>query len=1095
MTEICNPADYRAFRARVLQQISNERRQNPRPFNFDNTERNSFGTGRLTIAAFRAEVAERASEMLAESAEALQFVQRALGLDVSMSLVPSRWQVAGQIGLFFLPDLLLMRRARNLLGRACTFEGRRYLFRHFIHRTLPDQKFYDEELDFALRNFAPIRSVQDLKHLQRQSRGILKVAHLLGLHSVDDVRSAFSLPSELPAGSLLLLLVQEGAIQSVEELPWALNRESRSYQPQPEADELRQARATVRCLMMHGIERQLVAGLFQFLLGGLAPGRLAANLALLRDANEGDLSRIFKRVGDLLWRAPSSSWQFVLETIGAQTVEAIVRFRPLLESHRELSVEFTRELFTLGATLDDIAACQQLLLAVSRESSDVPFAIDGLRRLASAPHALRFDQIAQCSAYLTGQRDLNAFLQVLTDHGYGGADAVLAFQKCYGGTSGPVIHRLLAILGDRGRGEPLEFVATWTQQAGQGGYFDGLEYLVSAVDTPGLVALQQALKLVPLGKPFLRYAVEDRGLRSLNAIRNWYYHDANGIDGYRSWGAFDALDKVLLDDAWVRRQFNQLDGNTRCVAHLIGDRVTSVLGRFPWEANDAEKSTYRRTQNSVEREGRVVLLPILPEILQRTGGTLLPSLFEGMWTGRINIEAQLARLSPLLADLLEGRGPIDSHLVSLDAEAIALVYHTTPHTVSSQWSQVVAQEQDTAELKLRSHYPMAWMQARWQIHRPLDRRGFLALVKAGKFAGHFSRGSSFDMFTACRHLSPKQLTERSKDIGTLALHLGSLLAVAREDEVVARWSNQGFEELMLIDEESLVAYQRMGDLVTLLDVVLPDALDAHTERCIQSLSDDDAAHWASRLGEVDDAADVATKGRVQLRANLARVRATVLPQYLAWAQRQRRKFGKVGSAHHTSQPLLAVVSKHPAAFFAKAAVNLCTAGNVEMWREKRLLHLLVFDRAGQRLAGMALLYVELVPALDPMRPSLLIRALNPTNDMLAGHDIESIIASFFDVAIQIAHDNGLACVAFPSPTGMHLMSNHRPIEAHLEKRYIKRASSVWQDATSESNALLSRDIPQCVRAEFYAYEHGKERVNELYVIWRALSTDNFDERV
>lgn len=82
-----------------------------------------------------------------------------------------------------------------------------------------------------------------------------------------------------------------------------------------------------------------------------------------------------------------------------------------------------------------------------------------------------------------------------------------------------MLARLLAILGERGRGELIPLVATWVLQAGQGGYLDAFKYLVTAVDMPSLAALQQALKLVALGTPLLRYLVEERSLTSFKEIR------------------------------------------------------------------------------------------------------------------------------------------------------------------------------------------------------------------------------------------------------------------------------------------------------------------------------------------------------------------------------------------------------------------------------------------------------------------------------------------------------------------------------------------------------------------------------------------------
>lgn len=149
--------------------------------------------------------------------------------------------------------------------------------------------------------------------------------------------------------------------------------------------------------------------------------------------------------------------------------------------------------------------------------------------------------------------------------------------------------------------------------------------------------------------------------------------------------------------------------------------------------------------------------------------------------------------------------------------------------------------------------------------------------------------------------------------------------------------------------------------------------------------------------------------------------------------------------------------------------------------------LLVVDPAGQRLAGMALLYVEVVPALDPKRPSLLIRALNPTDEILAGHAFDSIVDGFLDVAIRIAQDNGLAGVAFPSPVGMHLLSNREPIEADLKNRYIKRSVHYFSRVgrpPQETYTPSLRDTPLRVETLFDAYERGQTPVDTLYVIWR-----------
>ena len=471
-------------------------------------------------------------------------------------------------------------------------------------------------------------------------------------------------------------------------------------------------------------------------------------------------------------------------------------------------------------------------------------------------------------------------------------------------------------------------------------------------------------------------------------------------------------------------------------------------------------------------------MPALPRILASTGGVLLPSLLDVHEEDSDGLQRRLARLTPLLDDLLAGGGPCEPELSPLEAEAVSLVYRTPVQTVQSRWGQVVGHAHHAhhvQRLQLRSQYTMAWRSVRWQLRSALDRSGFTPLLTAAKFSQGFRPSADGDMFSACRGLSPKQLrpSVAGSDLSTVALHLGSLLAVAAGHEVVGAWLRGGFEDLSRMDEDSPEAYQRISALVDLFAVVLPDALDAHMSACIERLPDQDAVHWASRLGPAPEG----VSGQEQLRVMLLRTRAKVLPLYLGWAQRQLRRYQK------TEQALVARVSKAPTAFFAKSAVQLCTSDNVAMWREERLSHLVVFDPDGRRLAGMALLYVQPIAELDRARSSLVIRAINPTDEMLGGHAPESIVDSFLQVAVQIARDNRLACVAIPAPSGMHLMSNRAPIETYVKDRYVRRARQhVVRDADGKGQSL--HDCPSAVRARFFAYEEGRELVEELYVVWR-----------
>ena len=158
-----------------------------------------------------------------------------------------------------------------------------------------------------------------------------------------------------------------------------------------------------------------------------------------------------------------------------------------------------------------------------------------------------------------------------------------------------------------------------------------------------------------------------------------------------------------------------------------------------------------------------------------------------------------------------------------------------------------------------------------------------------------------------------------------------------------------------------------------------------------------------------------------------------------------------------------------------------------MWREERHAHLVVFDLVERRLAGMALLYIEPIDVLDSDRNCLIVRAINPMDDMLATHTASSIVDAFFDVAIEIANANDLAAVALPYHKGIHLMSNQRPIEKELEKRFMKGAvpyRALRGDTVVQTGIADWRKNPKSVSGAFHAYElQGSEVVSELYVLW------------
>lgn len=352
----------------------------------------------------------------------------------------------------------------------------------------------------------------------------------------------------------------------------------------------------------------------------LKPVRLRTNLQLLQSAGVSNIAAVFDQAGKHLWAAPTERWKYLLECAQIDVCTEAGLFKKTLEADTDPSWELTRRLIGMGAGSSAIAACQKMLLEVGKiERHPAPTA--ELELLAAAPYALDLEQLAACKGYLATRGDLREYLVMLERHGYRTPEEILAFQLFYKESNASDLDAWLMVVGDRGRGVPVHLVVKWLEQARAGGYIISYRYLVSAVPMPGLDALHQASKLAPLGPSLLRNLVEKRGLGTLKALRDWYYRDAMGIEGYRYWGSHDAIDDVLIDDAFGRRSFGQLGGNQWCIAGEVSDRVESKIGGFPFDSDEAEREAYRTARDLTVQQERAALAPLLPRLLARTGAS------------------------------------------------------------------------------------------------------------------------------------------------------------------------------------------------------------------------------------------------------------------------------------------------------------------------------------------------------------------------------------------------------------------------------------------------------------------------------------------
>ncbi|MGK8436738.1 hypothetical protein ACRS3X_05175 [Ectopseudomonas hydrolytica] len=1028
--------------------------------------------------------------MLMQDSVVEPLLRRALRIPDEIRLLPTSAEKWGQCLMLCLPLGLTVRRARAQLQAIGTHEGRALVFALQVDRTIPGQHHFAPSLDFALRRLQPPRSFESLRNMGFVDFGWMQACYRLGVRGMDEMdRVARARHRRRIDGSLLLALVELGAIRSVEDLEQLPSHNDGHYgDHQPDRHDVGKFRQVVQLLLDAGAVPTSIVPLVKHPISYFDPQRLSATLAVL--GLEGwELSTLLETAGRQLLLAKPERWAFLCDVLGLRAAADLGRFARLLEGGRP-NRAFALALRTAGADVDALDACQSLILEVGARD-DVSLPVAALQRLLASPHTFTFADLAKAKDYLLSECDLQAFLRVLVEHGYGGAEHVLAFQNCYQRFGADMLHRWLGIAGACGAGEASAAVAGWVARAGSGGYIESFDYLLQAGELRTLTHLQQTVELAPLGASLLRYVREERGVGDLSALRNWYYHDAEGIKDLRFWYELDGLHRVLLDDAFERRNFTLLEGNRDVVDRYIGERITTALGAFPFRTDEETREAYHEASRALRKELGAALVPRLRDMLVASDGLLLRSLIEHIDEPVQQLRQRIAALAPLLGDLFAGAGPSKAILSDLEADLIAIVYRTTPYTIRSHWRQVIGRERDVAGLVAGARYPMQWLRAELRLDGLMEPRDLQALSEALLFAARFAAEYRQDMHAVCRPLGAKPLQDAAADVWSLRSHLGLLLAIAGTDSNVRAWLDKGNEAIVAIAEAGSLAYQQVESLHTLFDVQLVDALDVLEAGFVEGLDDAAAGTLASRLAMRDRVGSATAKD--DLRQALATARQVVLRVYRRWAARQKDRFTPQGlEGVHTQ--LQAIVSKAPAAFFAKEAACLCTRANTDMWQEERHAHLLVFAPSEKRLAGMALLYFERIPALDADRDTLVIRAINPVGGFLASHAVPSIVDAYFDVAIGIARDNGLAAVAFPSPHGMHLMSNHKDIEDDIGERFIKRALTYrcWKPE-EESTSWLEQ--PRRVTAKFYAYQSGEVPVETLYAVWHARECDKAQRAV
>lgn len=1079
---VLETSSYQAFRANVLEFANRDRKSAASWSDHEDGGPAGYWWSREQVRQGREWVCKNLPTLLAQVPESERHIRRLLGVPEVIPLIAERWPLWRCGVQFLMPMYFAWRYVRGALLEVKTYEARAYLFKCSFKRVLACRlEFYSPAIDWALRHFET-PSWQEASELSRQDPGWVKATCRLGLRKMAQVIPYAQYGHGRVDGAFADLLVQMKVITTVDELQWLDYCEPYDYnRSERHSPFWRKVRKIVMLMVHHGIARRSIAELFRYSLSSFNVERLEANLVCIQTSGVQETTALFTALGDLLWRTRPANLDFLLNVVGAKSCHDIQRFTNLLEASALPSREMAEALIALGAGIDGLVQCQKLLLEA--ESKNVAVSIAALRVLASPPHALTIENLALCSDYLAYPEELSKYLAVLDKYGFGYAAAVVAFQTCYRKMYIPTLDSWLGIIGTRSAGVQLESLVEWVRRNSSEGNADSYQYLIQSIPMPDFKHLQQAEPLVRFRRSFLEFLVFHKGLVTIQQLRDWYFQ-ARGVQELNCCSALDAINLLVLDDAYTRNNFAFVTSNQAAIYEAVRERVDSLLGPRLRLGDDTARDQYHKSHEALRSAERAALVPILPTILTQTGGLLLQSVLRCAWLPPEVMLAQLNALTPLIDGLLAGQGPTGQVLSELETDAIGMLYRTSPDTVARTWPKVLGYEHHLASLVLSSHYPMEWTRSIRELRVPLERSSLLALARAKLLSRKFSRYASESTFDACKYLRARRLGEKARDPWSLTAHLGVLFAAADGDSIFNHWITHELDGMSQIVEEGADVALRLEQLDQIFSTTLPDALKGHAETFTRRFSEADAAFLAGRL--VGEKADFqGATGWERLLEALHKTQVSVLETCVRWVHRERRKFVKIKQGQNATK-LNAILSKHPAVYFAKHAANLCTRENVSMWYEKRCAHLVVLDPAQRRLAGMALVYIEPIVALDSSRDALIIRAINPMDDMLATHSISSIVDAVIDVVIAIAKSNDLAAVAIPWHNGCHLLSNQSRIEKDLEKRFINRAVSYWAPRSSsahDKDPSEWRVRPREVSAKFYAYAHGDEEVKKLFAIW------------
>ncbi|MFL9876702.1 hypothetical protein [Paraburkholderia megapolitana] len=539
----------------------------------------------------------------------------------------------------FIPLRWRMLAGRLLLRQIRTFSGREYIFDRIVASLWSTDLSYCGAIDRALRRLPVARDAEQYKKLQGFEQADMDALIRLGLNNVADMPQKWREIHRCYEPKVVHALIDERVLRQTGDLDWIPTSHSSSGRQHTKI-EIAGVRAMVRVLMSSDMLRASIPKVLEHPYGYNAP-QLFAVLSLLRARGIVDVSGVFDFVGNRIWRVDESCWCFVLDTIGARTPDDIRRFRSLLELSRPLPVEVVTWMRDHGATLDDLADSRDFLAQVSRMETPPIARLDRL-----AQHELSVIDIVQCSDYVFCglQGKLEEYLDVLSKHGYHDRASILAFHTGYAALGVTQLDRLLTLVGSLNDRTGAKEVAKWVVRANSRTNLTSLEYILDRMPAKNVEALNQRLFVMDLSPVLVRYVVEEQGLNDPRALYDWYYAEAWGAKDYAGPKALDDAERVLVEDAFRRKNFVVLEGNRACLEEVVLSRIRATSAA-PTERTAEGWAAYHEARQEAASRERDALKTVLPVVLAETHGVLLRTLLE-------TISHPDTSMSTLLATLL-----------------------------------------------------------------------------------------------------------------------------------------------------------------------------------------------------------------------------------------------------------------------------------------------------------------------------------------------------------------------------------------------------------------------------------------------------------